>query len=201
METRSSPSMCELRAVAHERGLKYYLHLSKPELFALLQRKHGGGAGTQKPRVDSSTGAELSGRSAAVSDSSAVTATALQSSDAIASSAAAPPQSSSSSSGRVAVDAKAPCPKATRSSARLSQLKRKATALDEEGDDPRVRSKKHKVAINSLDPIMMCELGPHTVRRARAAFKGWLQGGGRKGEGSGSDAHRLSLSTVVVVML
>lgn len=44
METRSSPSMGELRAVAHERGLKYYMHLSKPELFSLLQRKEGGGS-------------------------------------------------------------------------------------------------------------------------------------------------------------
>ncbi|KAG7386159.1 hypothetical protein PHYPSEUDO_000591 [Phytophthora pseudosyringae] len=48
METRSSPSVQELHAVAHERGLKYYLHLSKPELFSLLQRKEGGGS-AKKP--------------------------------------------------------------------------------------------------------------------------------------------------------
>lgn len=61
METRSSPSMGELRTVAAERGLKYYRHLSKPELFSLLQRKEGGGGGakagakveTDKPSGDS----------------------------------------------------------------------------------------------------------------------------------------------------
>jgi hypothetical protein len=31
--------MTELRAIAAQKGLKFYLHLSKPELFLLLQRQ------------------------------------------------------------------------------------------------------------------------------------------------------------------
>ncbi|KAJ0403735.1 hypothetical protein P43SY_003040 [Pythium insidiosum] len=55
METRSSPSMTELRAVAADRGLKHFQHLSKPELFDLLQRRQGGGS-SKVPLRDASTG-------------------------------------------------------------------------------------------------------------------------------------------------
>ncbi|KAJ8578217.1 hypothetical protein ON010_g987 [Phytophthora cinnamomi] len=57
---------------------------------------------------------------------------------------------------------------ATRSSERLSrrQQKRK-TREDDKADAPRDK-KKAKVVINTLDPIMLAELGPHTVRYAQA---------------------------------
>lgn len=169
METRSSPSMRELRVIAHERGLKYYLHLSKPELFALLQRKQGGGAGVSsstttttmsigatttmstknkpvgKRKVDGTCDKQGEAREADVvvgqkpcDGSKCSTATCV--------------------SGRV-------CAKGTRSSLRLSSLKRKTT--NDEGvaaDDQDREKKRAKTGINTLDPIMMTELGPHTVR-------------------------------------
>ncbi|CAK4184983.1 unnamed protein product [Aphanomyces euteiches] len=39
METRSCPSMNELRGVARVMGMKYFRHLSKPELYQALQRQ------------------------------------------------------------------------------------------------------------------------------------------------------------------
>ncbi|KAE8912481.1 hypothetical protein PF005_g7234 [Phytophthora fragariae] len=120
METRSSPSMRELRAIAHERGLKYYMHLSKPELFSLLQRKEGGGS--SKP-------------------------------------AAATPDAKEDVVRRVET--------ATRSSERLSRRKQKRkTRENDKADAPRDK-KKAKVVINTLDPIMLAELGPHTFEFTR----------------------------------
>ena len=131
METRSSPSMTELRALAHDRGLKYYLHLSKPELFSLLQRKEGGGGG--------------SGDNANViyKVSQSIEDAKLDVAQIIASAVAT---------------------SSTRSSERLSSLKKKrSTDVEAEGA---VQEKKVKTAavVNTLDPIMLTELGPHTVR-------------------------------------
>lgn len=118
METRSSPSMRELRTVAHERGLKYYLHLSKPELFSLLQRKEGGGS--SKPAEDAKE-------------------------DGV----------------RRVESASAPT---TRSSERLSSRKKKRKTRENDKTEAPRDNKKAKVVINTLDPIMLAELGPHTVR-------------------------------------
>ncbi|KAH7474072.1 hypothetical protein PRIC1_014386 [Phytophthora ramorum] len=115
METRSSPSMHELRSVAVERGLKYFLHLSKPELFSLLQRKEGGGR----------------------------------------------PQPASAKEDAVRRVEDAP----TRASERLYKNKRK-TRENDRADAPRDK-KKAKVVVNTLDPIMFTELGPHTFEFTR----------------------------------
>ncbi|POM57758.1 Hypothetical protein PHPALM_37689 [Phytophthora palmivora] len=125
METRSSPSMQELRAIAHERGLKYYLHLSKPELFSLLQRKEGGGSSKKT--------------ATAASDDTKEDATRRVEST--------------------------PTP-ATRSSERLSSRKQKRkTRENDKTESP--HDKKAKVVINTLDPIMFTELGPHTFEFTR----------------------------------
>ncbi|GMF27958.1 unnamed protein product [Phytophthora fragariaefolia] len=118
--------MRELRAVAHERGLKYYLHLSKPELFSLLQRKEGGGS------------------------SRAATALAEEVKDV-----------KESSVRRVET--------ATRASERLSSRKQKRKKRENDKVDASRDAKKAKVVINTLDPIMLTELGLHTVRVCRRA--------------------------------
>ncbi|POM60906.1 hypothetical protein PHPALM_30175, partial [Phytophthora palmivora] len=120
METRSSPSMQELRAIAHERGLKYYLHLSKPELFSLLQRKEGGGSSKKAATAASDDAKEDATRR-------------VESTPTL----------------------------ATRSSERLSSRKQKRkTRENDKTESP--YDKKAKVVINTLDPIMFTELGPHT---------------------------------------
>ncbi|KAL7693633.1 hypothetical protein Plhal304r1_c003g0010341 [Plasmopara halstedii] len=123
METRLSPSMQELRNIARERGLKYYMHLSKPELFSLLQRKEGGGSAT-KLTVASETAKENTVRR----NECALTV-------------------------RTA---------ATRVSERLISYNKKRKAIDNADD-----RKKAKVVINTLDPIMLTELGPHTFEFTR----------------------------------
>jgi hypothetical protein len=130
METRSSPSMQELRDLAHERGLKYYMHLSKPELFSLLQRKEGGGS--SKPATST------------VSSSPEAKTDAVRNAEST------------------------PEPAATRSSERLSFCQKKRKTRDDEAETPK-DIKKAKVAINSLDPIMLTELGPHRVSEERGA--------------------------------
>ncbi|DBA03746.1 TPA: hypothetical protein N0F65_004163 [Lagenidium giganteum] len=120
METRSSPSMCELRAVAADRGLKYYMHLAKSDLHALLLRKNGTTTGT---KLDSLRASETAGKSRSQS-----------------------------------------LAKAVRTSARLSERKRKA----EDGEMPRKKKgKAPEVTTNTLDPIMLTELGPHTFKFVR----------------------------------
>lgn len=149
METRSSPSMRELRAVAADRGLKYYLHLSKPELFSLLQRKEGGGGKTM----------------AAVATTTAATASADQSKQSSARPGEPAKEAAADRSSAVVADAKA-----TRVSERLCCKKTKRKASDE-GSSPE-NKKKAKVIANTLDPIMLTELGPHTVRRfTRLCFR------------------------------
>ncbi|CAH0473694.1 unnamed protein product [Peronospora belbahrii] len=122
METRSSPSMWELHAIAHERGLKYYMHLSKPDLFSLLQRKEGGG-GLLKP----------------VKDANKDTMRLTESSEAT----------------------------ITRSSERLSLLKKKRKTRENDKAEDMRDKKKAKMVINTLDPIMLAELGPHTFEFTR----------------------------------
>eukprot|EP00644_Phytophthora_capsici_P015937 jgi/Phyca11/509779/fgenesh2_kg.PHYCAscaffold_49_\ len=123
METRSSPSMQELRTVAHERGLKYYMHLSKPELFSLLQRKEGGGS--SKKKADSNEDAKE---------------------DSVRHVESVPTANK-------------------RCSDRLSSQKKRKTP-DDTADAPSEK-KKAKVVMNTLDPIMMTELGPHTFEFTR----------------------------------
>ncbi|EGZ27122.1 hypothetical protein PHYSODRAFT_467578 [Phytophthora sojae] len=127
METRSSPSMGELRAVAHERGLKYYMHLSKPELFSLLQRKEGGGS--SKP-------------------------------------AAATPTEDAKEDAKEDVVRRVETA-ATRSSERLSSRQQKRKTREDDKLDAPQDKKKAKVVINTLDPIMLTELGPHTFEFTR----------------------------------
>lgn len=124
METRSSPSMQELRVIAHERGLKYYMHLSKPELFSLLQRKEGGGSAAKLTPT-------LGIAKEDTVKKCALTATAT----------------------------------ATRASERLSSYVKKRKAMDK-AEVPR-DIKKAKMVINTLDPIMLTELGPHTFEFTR----------------------------------
>ncbi|CAH0487495.1 unnamed protein product [Peronospora farinosa] len=120
METRSCPSMWELRAIARERGLKYYMHLSKPQLFSLLQRKEGGGL--FKPAEDAQEDAVRLIESAQVTT--------------------------------------------TRSSERLSCLKKRKTRENDKAEALR-NKKKAKIVINTIDPIMLAELGPHTFEFTR----------------------------------
>ncbi|OWZ07488.1 hypothetical protein PHMEG_00020113 [Phytophthora megakarya] len=124
METRSSPSMQELRAIAHERSLKYYMHLSKPELFSLLQRKEGGGS-SKKPAASEDVKEDVSRRSEG-----------------------------------------APVA-AMRSSERLSSRKQKRKAGENDKGETAHDKKKVKVVINTLDPIMLTELGQHTFEFTR----------------------------------
>uniref|UniRef100_M4C1R9 Uncharacterized protein n=1 Tax=Hyaloperonospora arabidopsidis (strain Emoy2) TaxID=559515 RepID=M4C1R9_HYAAE len=126
--------MTELRALAHDRGLKYYLHLSKPELFSLLQRKEGGGGGSGD------------NANAIYKVSQSIEDAKLDVAQIIASAVAT---------------------STTRSSERLSSLKKKrSTDVEAEGA---VQEKKVKTAavVNTLDPIMLTELGPHTVEITR----------------------------------
>lgn len=123
METRSSPSMKELRAIAAERGLKYYLHLSKPELFSLLQRKEGGGSSTQ--RLDLNIGNTCCSKKSFASSS-----------------------------------INKQWMKGRRWSLRLS-LKKHSLKI---GESSRNCAKMRKRPINTVDPITLDELGPHTVR-------------------------------------
>lgn len=121
METRSSPSMIDLRAIASERGLKYYLHLPKPELFALLQRKQGGNVSTTLH--------------------------------------VHPDQISSYAKKLLPVNSSKRCMKGMRHSARLSLKNRNdAKKKTEKG------KRKQRIPMNDIDPIMLTELGPHTVR-------------------------------------
>ncbi|KAK1936700.1 hypothetical protein P3T76_010135 [Phytophthora citrophthora] len=124
MLTRSSPSMQELRTVAHERGLKYYMHLSKPELFSLLQRKEGGGS--SKRTAD----AKEDVKEDSVRHVESIPTTTKRCSD------------------------------------RLSSQKKRKTPEDDTADAPSDK-KKAKVVMNTLDPIMMTELGPHTFEFTR----------------------------------
>ncbi|GLE01635.1 hypothetical protein PINS_up010469 [Pythium insidiosum] len=128
METRSSPSMTELRAVAADRGLKHFQHLSKPELFDLLQRREGGGSSTAPLRDAASAGKVADVR----------------------------PCEASTSAKKAVV-------KATRCSERLCARKRKA----EEYDHDTVDRKRAKNVINTVDPIMLTELGHHTFEFVR----------------------------------
>lgn len=123
METRSSPSMKELRAIAAERGLKYYLHLSKPELFSLLQRKEGGGSSTK--RLDLNIGNTCCSKKSFASSS-----------------------------------INKQWMKGRRWSLRLS-LKKHSLKI---GENSRNCAKMRKRPINTVDPITLDELGPHTVR-------------------------------------
>ncbi|TYZ58468.1 hypothetical protein PybrP1_007986 [[Pythium] brassicae (nom. inval.)] len=160
--------MRELRAVAHDRGLKYYLHLSKPELFALLQHKHGGGSGATTTAA-TATSADASNKQRAVAVATHTERVDASASDAGTVASTAPIASGATAAGPA-------YHKPTRSSLRLSKLKRKAgVALgEEEVDDTGERphrtgsAKKTKVASNTLDPIMMCELGPHTFEFVRS---------------------------------
>lgn len=149
METRSSPSMGELRALAAERGLKYFRHLSKPELFALLNRKEGGGSAAAKTMATGRIAATVPHESA---------------------SAHANVDKRSQNAGQADHDTatknQKACTKATRSSERISKRKRDAsTAVDTHEDTETADScKKAKTsAINTLDPIMLTELGTNTV--------------------------------------
>lgn len=150
--------MRELRVIAHERGLKYYLHLSKPELFSLLQRKQGGGTGAsaqQQPIASAVHDESKKHASDGKGDHHGEPVEATKTND------------SSCCTLNTASSAKCAstknCSKGTRSSLRLSKLKRKAA--DDDGDEEnQPHKKKPKSVINTLDPIMMCELGPHTVR-------------------------------------
>ncbi|KAL3669648.1 hypothetical protein V7S43_005032 [Phytophthora oleae] len=127
METRSSPSMQELRTIAHERGLKYYVHLSKPELFSLLQRKEGGGS-SKKADAKEDSKEDVKEDSVRHVEST---------------------------------------PTATkRCSDRLSSQKKRKTRENDTEDAPR-DNKKAKVVMNTLDPIMLTELGPHTFEFTR----------------------------------
>ncbi|ETI50827.1 hypothetical protein F441_05705 [Phytophthora nicotianae CJ01A1] len=128
METRSSPSMQELRAIAHERGLKYYMHLSKPELFSLLQRKEGGGSATKPAPPADATKEDVMRR---VERTPTATAT------------------------------------ATRTSERLSSRKKKRKTRESDKTKSPRDNKKAKMVINTLDPIMLTELGPHTFEFTR----------------------------------
>lgn len=130
--------MRELRAIAADRGLKYYLHLSKPELFSLLQRKEGGGGKAKPAAVSNDQGKQSSARPSEH------------------------PNDVAADHGDRSAKAAPSDPKATRSSERLSSKKIKRKA-DEERAAP--AKKKAKVVANTLDPIMLAELGPHTVRR------------------------------------
>lgn len=177
--------MRELRVIAHERGLKYYMHLSKPELFALLQRKQGGGTGA--PLLTPATAATPSSSTTKATTTTATTATldAAKKRDGkgddttdlasgathLNSSPDARPAAYVSASARTSATRSSPQP--TRSSLRLSTLKRKcdddADADDHQPNKTTKKSTKSKkkqktAATNTLDPIMMCELGPHTVR-------------------------------------
>ncbi|KAI9895426.1 hypothetical protein PsorP6_018750 [Peronosclerospora sorghi] len=120
METRSSPSMRKLRALAHERGLKYYMHLSKSKLYSLLQRNDGGAASKS---VD-----EGKENVAFVNCALATT---------------------------------------TRASERLSWLKKKRKTREFDMTEARRERKKAKMVINTLDPIMLTALGPHTFEFTR----------------------------------
>uniref|UniRef100_K3WA07 Uncharacterized protein n=1 Tax=Globisporangium ultimum (strain ATCC 200006 / CBS 805.95 / DAOM BR144) TaxID=431595 RepID=K3WA07_GLOUD len=174
METRSSPSMRELRVIAHERGLKYYLHLSKPELFALLQSKQGGGAGvvigttaTTVLSVPTSAAAANTGKPTA---KGAAKTSEDRSDDKRAESRTADVvvASQPGCDGSKCLSAKCATSKVcgTRSSLRL--LKRKASNEDEHADKEQEQpAKKAKIGINTLDPIMMTELGPHTFEFER----------------------------------
>nr|CCA24129.1 conserved hypothetical protein [Albugo laibachii Nc14] len=126
METRSSPSMKELRAIAADRGLKYYLHLSKPELFALLQRKEGGGSSAL--RMDLNFGNTFCKK----------------------------PLASNSMNTQWM--------KGRRWSLRLS-LKKHSVKITENSQN---RTKLRKRPINTVDPITLDELGPHTLEITRA---------------------------------
>ncbi|KAG7400694.1 hypothetical protein PHYBOEH_004741 [Phytophthora boehmeriae] len=126
METRSSPSMRELRAIAADRGLKYYLHLSKPELFSLLQRKEGGG----------------------VLKAAASTAEDAKENDIRLVESAPPPTK--------------------RTSERLSSRRNKRKSPESGKTEAPRDKKKAKVVINTLDPIMLAELGPHTFEFVRS---------------------------------
>lgn len=158
--------MRELRVIAHERGLKYYMHLSKPQLFSLLQRKQGGGTGApptqQQPIASTTADIVHEDRTKTVSDGKGdrheqhADAGTAKTSDGSCCSTITTLSSVKCASTKN-------CPRGTRSSLRLSKLKRKAA--DEEGDEAhQPRKKKAKSVINTLDPIMMCELGSHTVR-------------------------------------
>ncbi|KAF4320094.1 hypothetical protein BBO99_00005909 [Phytophthora kernoviae] len=118
--------MRELRAIAAERGLKYYLHLSKPELFSLLQRKEGGGA--------------LKAATHAAEDTKENDIRLVES-----------------------------APTATkRTSERLSSRKNKRKSPESGKTEAPRDKKKAKVVINTLDPIMLAELGPHTFEFVRS---------------------------------
>ncbi|RLN50806.1 hypothetical protein BBJ29_002304 [Phytophthora kernoviae] len=118
--------MRELRAIAAERGLKYYLHLSKPELFSLLQRKEGGGA--------------LKAATHAAKDTKENDIRLVES-----------------------------APTATkRTSERLSSRKNKRKSPESGKTEAPRDKKKAKVVINTLDPIMLAELGPHTFEFVRS---------------------------------
>jgi hypothetical protein len=146
METRSSPSMAELRVIAAERGLKYYMHLSKPELFDLLQRKEGGGSTVHSTSpTPSATPATVS---VVKEPTAAHTKESLVRPSERAHDETAADKSASSTNKRC--------------SQRLSALKRKAPADDADSESP--EKKRLKRVINSHDPIMLTELGPHTVR-------------------------------------
>lgn len=115
--------------IAAERGLKHqnYIHLSKPELFDLLQRKEGGGASiTHHPHS----------KEACARESEKVRDECLPS--------------------------EAPV---KRCSERISALKRKADA--DESDSETKDKKRMKRVINTLDPIMLTELDPHTFEFVR----------------------------------
>lgn len=114
METRLSPSMGELHNIARKRGLKYYMHLSKPELFALLQRYEGLSKLTKDAKEDVVQLTE-----------SAMT---------------------------------------MRCSERLSYLKKKRKIRENDMAEVSRDKKKAKMIVNTIDPIMLVELGPHTVR-------------------------------------
>ncbi|TDH69218.1 hypothetical protein CCR75_004400 [Bremia lactucae] len=117
METRLSPSMQDLRILAHTRGLKYYQHLSKPELFSLLQRNESGG--------------------------STVRLVATATNDPV-------PTAQTSQTRRITT---------------CCLRKRKARENDSM-EDSRSR-KKAKIVANTLDPILLTELGPYTFELTR----------------------------------
>ncbi|TMW60297.1 hypothetical protein Poli38472_000339 [Pythium oligandrum] len=137
METRSSWSMRELRAIAADRGLKYYRHLSKPELHALLHRKAGGALSAGDGEQQHGEGKESSVREGEVTTTKETETTST----------------------------KEKKMKATRCSERISALKRKVEDDEEESERERKKAKK---VINTLDPIMLTELGPHTFEFVRS---------------------------------
>lgn len=146
METRSSPSMGQLRALAAERGLKYFRHLSKPELFALLNRKEGGGTAAAK------TTPTVTMPAAGLRENVSAHANVDK------------PQSAGHDAATKNPKA---CSKATRSSERISKRKRDASVAEDAHEDAETADsckKAKKSAINTLDPIMLTELGPNTVR-------------------------------------